>query len=41
MQHKAKERKIKQERKESRDMNLERMRLILKMAYSLQHDDPS
>lgn len=32
---------VKQERQQNRDLNMERMRLILKMAYSLKHDDPT
>lgn len=41
MKYKAKELKVKQVRQQNRDLNMERMRLILKMAYSLKHDDPS
>lgn len=39
--YKARERRVKMERQQNRDLNMERMRLILKMAYSLKHDDPS
>ena len=38
---KAKEREIKQTRQQNRDLNMERMRLVLKMEYSLKHYEPS